>query len=143
MCVRMVQQKVDAVAGEVVTAMLQLSRPHETRLQEDRSAPLAETAISAAVAEAIESGRSSQLSPEKVTGMLCVHLAISIHPFFACLTPLFVSSGRRRPTAPGCRYIRGTIHEICVDSSLLTCFCPSRLLRALARATAVLPIAST
>lgn len=68
MCVQMVQQKVDTVAGAVVTAMLQLSRPHETRLQEDRSAPLAETAISAAVAEANDCRRSSQLSSEKVSG---------------------------------------------------------------------------
>ena len=68
MCIDMVRQKVDAVAGDVVTAMLQLSRPHETRLQEDRSAPLAESAISAAVADIIESGRSIQLSPDRVSG---------------------------------------------------------------------------
>jgi hypothetical protein len=68
MCVKMVQQKVDVVAGEVVTAMLQLSRPHETRLQEDRSAPLAESAISAAVAEAVENRRSSPLVQCNVTG---------------------------------------------------------------------------
>jgi RNA polymerase III subunit RPC82 len=71
MCIDMVRQKVDAVAGDVVTAMLQLSRPHETRLQEDRSAPLAESAISAAVADIIESGRSIQLSPDKVSGASC------------------------------------------------------------------------
>ncbi len=65
----MVQQKVDAVAGEVVAAMLQLSRPHETRLQEDRSAPLAETYITTAVAEAIAfDKRPRLLQPENVSG---------------------------------------------------------------------------
>ena len=52
----LVRQKMDADAGDVIAAMLQLSRPHETRLQEDRSAPLAEAAITAVVAKAASKG---------------------------------------------------------------------------------------
>jgi len=80
----MVQQKVDVVAGEVVAAMLQLSRPHETRLQEDRSAPLAETAITAAVTESIAAGHAKHLlQPDKVSGtrasqLLQAHVLICV-----------------------------------------------------------------
>ena len=56
MCAMLVRQKVDADAGDVIAAMLQLSRPHETRLQEDRSAPLAEAAITALVAKSASKG---------------------------------------------------------------------------------------
>lgn len=70
MCAEMVALKVDAAAGEVVAAMLQLSRPHETRLQEDRSAPLAESAIASAVAEAVACGRATRVQVGGVSEVL-------------------------------------------------------------------------
>ena len=63
----LVRQKVDADAGDVIAAMLQLSRPHETRLQEDRSAPLAEAAITAVVAKAALKG-ALHVHPASVPG---------------------------------------------------------------------------
>jgi len=68
MCAMLVRQKVDADAGDVIAAMLQLSRPHETRLQEDRSAPLAEAAITAVVAKAASKG-VWHVQPASVPGM--------------------------------------------------------------------------
>ena len=67
MCALLVRQKVDAEAGDVIAAMLQLSRPHETRLQEDRSAPLAESAITQVIAEAAGKG-ASKVQPASVPG---------------------------------------------------------------------------
>jgi len=133
MCVQMVQQKVDTVAGAVVTAMLQLSRPHETRLQEDRSAPLAETAISAAVAEANESRRSSQLSSEKVSG----------ESFSTCrrLQPLTWAPVSRRHSAPsGGRHVRGMATPLLAR---LSAHAASSSSRASAKATAAPHTAST
>ena len=69
MCAALVRQKVDADAGDVIAAMLQLSRPHETRLQEDRSAPLAEAAITALVAKAAAKG-ACRVQPASVPGAL-------------------------------------------------------------------------
>jgi hypothetical protein len=67
MCAMLVRHKIDADAGDVIAAMLQLSRPHETRLQEDRSAPLAEAAITAVVAKAATKG-ACRIQPEQVPG---------------------------------------------------------------------------
>ena len=67
MCAMLVRHKIDADAGDVIAAMLQLSRPHETRLQEDRSAPLAEAAITAVVAKAATKG-VCRIQPEQVPG---------------------------------------------------------------------------
>ncbi len=67
MCAALVRQKVDTDAGDVIAAMLQLSRPHETRLQEDRSAPLAEVAITAVVSKAATRG-ACRIQPENVPG---------------------------------------------------------------------------
>ena len=70
MCAMLVRQKVDADAGDVIAAMLQLSRPHETRLQEDRSAPLAEAAITALVAKSASKG-IWHVQPASVPGNGC------------------------------------------------------------------------
>jgi hypothetical protein len=67
MCAMLVRHKIDADAGDVIAAMLQLSRPHETRLQEDRSAPLAEAAITAVVAKAATKG-ACRIQPQQVPG---------------------------------------------------------------------------
>jgi hypothetical protein len=62
MCVELVDAKVGGVAGEVVGVMLQLSRPHETRLQEERSAPLTESAILASVAQLIADSKARHIT---------------------------------------------------------------------------------
>ncbi len=98
MCASLVRQKVDAEAGDVIAAMLQLSRPHETRLQEDRSAPLAELAITAVVARASVSG-ACRVQPQHVPGE---HTANAF--CYMCLhadkwSP--VALPRRRVAAPG------------------------------------------
>lgn len=62
MCAELVDAKVGSVAGEVIAVMLQLSRPHETRLQEERSPPLTESAILASVAELISSGKARHIT---------------------------------------------------------------------------------
>ena len=62
MCVELVEAKVGGVAGEVVGVMLQLSRPHETRLQEERSAPLTESAIIASVAQLIADNKARHIT---------------------------------------------------------------------------------
>jgi hypothetical protein len=110
----MVQQKVDVVAGEVVAAMLQLSRPHETRLQEDRSAPLAETAITAAVTESIAAGHAKHLlQPDKVSGTRASQL-LQAHVLICVL----ILCGRGA-SLPGCRHVRGA-HPVRRCSALHT-----------------------
>ena len=123
MCAMLVRQKVDADAGDVIAAMLQLSRPHETRLQEDRSAPLAEAAITALVAKSASKG-IWHVQPASVPGkwVLCV-----ISLFFALTLALL----HCRCSSPTCRgHIRGATslqpYAVCVpDGSsfvqLVTC----------------------
>lgn len=50
-CSALVREKVDDDASAVLAAMLALSRPHEAKLREERSPPLPEAEIVAAVAE--------------------------------------------------------------------------------------------
>jgi hypothetical protein len=72
MCIELVDAKVGSVAGEVVAVMLQLSRPHENRLQEERSPPLTESAIIASVARLITDGKARHItSADIVPSVLC------------------------------------------------------------------------
>jgi hypothetical protein len=101
MCAMLVRQKVDADAGDVIAAMLQLSRPHETRLQEDRSAPLAEAAITALVAKAASKG-VWHVQPASVPGndkKTCLVL------LFCAL--IFSMLHCRRASATCCGHVRG------------------------------------
>lgn len=100
LCVELVRQKLDTAAGDVLAVMLQLSRPHETRLREDRSAPLAEDAIAAAVAKSTASGQA-RLSNAAVSGAS----RPAAHSRARCrLTRLAL---RRRAPPPGRRHVRG------------------------------------
>jgi hypothetical protein len=100
MCAMLVRQKVDADAGDVIAAMLQLSRPHETRLQEDRSAPLAEAAITAVVAKAASKG-VWHVHPASVPGEDTLGTLAGLG------SGLTSSCVRRRAAAACCRHIRG------------------------------------
>lgn len=94
----LVRQKVDADAGDVIAAMLQLSRPHETRLQEDRSAPLAEAAITAVVAKAASKGvwhvQPASVPGTEALGVLALLYGLSSSLVQTCFVGLLLT--RRR-----------------------------------------------
>jgi hypothetical protein len=92
----LVRQKVDADAGDVIAAMLQLSRPHETRLQEDRSAPLAEAAITALVAKAASKG-VWHVQPASVPGEEMQSVVLLFCMLICSLQTYFADLPRTRP----------------------------------------------
>ena len=79
-CASLVLAKVDSEASCVLSAMLILSRPHESKLREERSPPLPEAEIVAAVAEANDSLR---LPSERVPAVL-LRLAADTSELITC-----------------------------------------------------------